>query len=708
MIITNPKSLKKNQKLSLAEKVILAILEDHKKGSLNAQQVFLRIPREAGLKKDTIYHSLLSLVQKGLVRQPTKGQFQKAQKSQSIQAKVINNYAGELLLKNTETDEIIRVPSSLLQRFLPEDIIELEFLKQGKRSAFSPPKLISRTPRRVIGVLDIYNGNAFLLTGKSGYKDIKITESPSDKFDGCKAQVEVYDFPENSRFPLGRIIDVFGKPGAHDTEMHAIVAEFGFSTRFPEDVLAESEVISETIDAAEIKRRRDFRSITTFTIDPEDAKDFDDAISLEINDKNEFEIGIHIADVSHYVKEGSSLDQEAIQRATSVYLVDRTIPMLPEKLSNNLCSLRPNEDRLCFSVVLTLDQDYKIINHWIGKGVIHSDKRFSYEQAQIGIISGEGDFGKELITLNTIAQHFEKIRFDRGALRFESKELRFELDEKGLPTKVKEKVRFEAHKMIETFMLLANQTVAVHVHQHSTPPPPFIYRTHDEPPQEKLLDFAKFCKLMGYPIQIENEKVLRKSFNSLLERSAGKPEADLLQQMSIRTMAKAVYTGQKTSHFGLAFAYYTHFTSPIRRYPDLLAHRILFDLLNAKPSTYNSANIEELAKHSSNMEQKASDAERASIKYKLAELMKLHEGEIFEARVTGVTEWGIYATILDYHAEGLIRLTDIRKDQFYFVEDQRKVIGRRTKREYRLGDIISVKVKKANLLARNIDLTLID
>jgi ribonuclease R len=485
--------------------------------------------------------------------------------------------------------------------------------------------------------------------------------------------------------------------------MHAIVGEFGFKTIFPKDVLEETEAIEEVISNNEIKSRKDFRDVTTFTIDPADAKDFDDAISYRELENGNVKIGVHIADVSHYVKVGTPLDREAFERGTSVYLVDRTIPMLPEKLSNNLCSLRPNENRLAFSVEFELNAQFQIVNKWIGKTIIHSNRRFSYEEAQDIIVAQSGEYAHELVTLNNISKIYEKDRFEDGALKFESKELRFKLTESGEPIEVYEKTRFDAHKMIETYMLLANKAIAEHVYKLKIPNLPFIYRTHDNPPQEKLIEFAKFCKIMGYPIQIDNEKVMRKSFNSLLERAENKPELSVLQQMAIRTMAKAVYTAYKTSHFGLAFEYYTHFTSPIRRYPDLLAHRMLFEYLNNTPSPYNEETIESFAKHSSLMEQKAAEAERASVKYKMAELMKKHEGEIFEARISGITEWGIYATILDLHAEGLIKVSEIKFDRFYYVEDERKLMGKRTKRSFHMGDIITIKVKSANPIARQID-----
>ena len=694
-------------KLSFIERITLAILEDTPKGALNTQRVFARIPHDATIDKNDVYQALLSLTQKKLITQPSKGQFAFIKPSKTLEGRLVLSSKGDyfVVLENQTSYSISNI---LIKQLLPEDIVECEYKEKGKRIDIVKVRLLKRNPQKVVGYLDIFEKNAFLLSSRKGYKDIKLVGEFDASLDGQKALVEVTDFPPNSKYPVGKLIEAFGKPGDNDTEMHAIVGEFGFRTKFPDDVINETEAIPNEISNKEIENRRDFRKITTFTIDPVDAKDFDDAISFEKCENNTIKIGVHIADVAHYVIQDSSLDKEAFERATSVYLVDRTIPMLPEKLSNNLCSLRPNEDRLAFSVEFTLNADFEIIGSWIGKTIIHSNRRFSYEEAQSIIEAKQGEFAIELETLNTIAKKFENERFANGALKFESKELRFKLDEKGTPIEVYEKTRFDAHKLIETYMLLANKEVATFVYKLKIPNLPFIYRTHDNPPQEKLIEFSKFCKIMGYPIQIDNEKVMRKSFNSLLERAENKPELEVLQQMAIRTMAKAVYTAYKTSHFGLAFDFYTHFTSPIRRYPDLLAHRMLFQYLNKQNTPYSEEIIESFAKHSSNMEQKAADAERASVKYKMAEMMQQHEGEIFEARITGITEWGIYATILDLHAEGLIKVGDIRFDKFYFVEDERKLIGKRTKRSFHMGDIISVKVKAANPLSRTIDYYLYD
>jgi len=699
--------LSSNHPLSFVEQVVYALLSDQKKGSLNVQRIYSKLPLDTQITKDQIHTALLALVRKKKARQPSKGQFQVLFSDQLLTGKIVATKKGELVLEKEDRDWVY-LPIRLTGKLLPGDTVEIEFTVKGKRQSFDHLKLLSRTPPKILGTLDVFEGKAFLLAPESGLPDIEIIEPVGEEHDGHKASVQILDFPQNSKYPQGKILEVFGAPGEHNTEIHAIVSEFGFNTKFPQKVEEESERISQEIILHQY--REDFRQTPTFTIDPVDAKDFDDALSIKTLDNGHIEIGIHIADVSHYVSPQTALDEEAANRATSVYLVDRTIPMLPEALSNDLCSLKPQVDRYAFSVITEFNTAFDLVTHRITKTVIHSNHRFSYETAQSCLDDKKGDYYLELDLLNRIAKKLENERYTQGALKFESKELRFILDENQLPTKVIEKQRFDTHKLIETFMLLANKIVAEKVYSAKVPPPNFIYRTHDEPPPDKLIEFAKFCKLLGYPIQIENEKSLRRSLNSLLERTAGKPEQDLLQQMSIRTMAKAVYTGQKTSHFGLAFSFYTHFTSPIRRYPDLLAHRILFEYLEKgyQQSPYSEVQIEALAKHSSNREQMASEAERASIKYKLTELMKHYEGQTFEARISGVTEWGIYAVISNFHAEGLIRLRDITFDRFHFVEEKRIIVGKRTKRTYRLGDFIYVEVKRAKPEERTIDLMLIE
>lgn len=700
------------EKLSFAEKLVLAVLEDNPKGTMNSNRILSRIPREARLTTDLVYKALLRLTNLNKAEQPSKGQFRVKHPALQITGVIefVRSGDGFVTPENAGPDtKDIHVPSEWLNRCLPGDTVEVDVLGRGNRPMGRVVRVISRSKRRYTGNLDVFEGNGYLITDKAPFKsDIKLDGKIDSELDGMKAVVEVFDYPEKKQNPVGKLIEVLGKPGTNDAEMHAIVAEFGFSVGFPADVEKEAESYSDQIPAAVLKDRRDFRNTPTCTIDPVDAKDFDDAISYQKLDNGLIELGVHIADVSHFVTEGSRLDQEALLRGTSVYLADRTIPMLPEKLSNNLCSLRPNEDRLAFSAVFIMDKNGEVKERWFGKSVIHSRRRFSYEEAQERIKTGEGDWAKELGELNTLAEIFQRKRYKVGAISFETDEIRFKLDSQGKPLEVMVKKRFEAHKLIEEFMLLANREVAHYIKTLQKPELPYIYRTHDAPPTDRLVEFSRFCKLFGYRIDISTEANLRASMNKLLKDIEGKPEEDVLQQMALRSMAKAVYTSQKSTHFGLAFDYYTHFTSPIRRYPDLIAHRLLQHYLHNRKELVSADKIEEMAKHSSNMEQKAAEAERASTKYKMAEYLEARVGQYFEAVVSGLTEWGIFAEIIENHCEGMIRLSDIKGDRYEYFESERKVMGRRTRKTYSLGDIITIKVKNANPQTRQIDFQLSD
>ncbi len=699
-------------KLSFAERIVLAILEDNAKGTLNPTRILSRIPPEAKLNKDQIFKALTSLTAKKLAEQPSKGNFRYLRPAMQIKGILEFTKKGDAYLltgeHHPEMDDIF-IPREFLNRSLPGDLV-LCVTHGKKRPTGEVTQILERAQTRVVGTLDVFERSAFLLPDKQNFPfDIRIQGKIESDWDGMKAVCKIVDFPNTSRNPVGEIAEILGKPGSNDTEMHSIVAEFGFSVQFPESVEAEAAAFPENLKEGEKwPDRKDYRNILTFTIDPEDAKDFDDAISFVQLENETYEIGVHIADVSHYVTANTALDREAILRGTSVYLADRTIPMLPEKLSNNLCSLKPDVDRLAFSAIFTVDKECKVLSRWFGKTVIHSRQRFSYEQAQERIVSGEGDLASELIILNNLAKKLFAKRRKNGAMGFESDEVRFKLDSAGVPTHVVLKRRFDAHKLIEEFMLLANREVAEFVKKKQKPELPFIYRTHDSPTNEKMIELAKFCQLFGYKIDINSEKNMRQSLNKLLEDVQGKPEEPVINQMAIRSMAKAIYTGARSDHFGLAFDFYTHFTSPIRRYPDLLAHRILQHYLRNESGGYTAEQIENLAKHSSNMEQKAAEAERASTKYKMAEYLQQHIGQVFEAVVSGVTEWGIFAEILENHCEGMIRISDMPGDSYYYLEKERKVIGRRTRRSFSLGDVISIRVKNASPKARMIDFSLAD
>jgi len=702
--------LSNRSKITFPERVVLAILENAGKGAYNASQVFSRIPKEANFTKEMVNQALIKLAHRGIIREPSNGTYSPIQPSVKSEGELVLSNRGDYYVRTEIDGELQQVymDNDMVGKLLPGDRVRCDIKTKGKRTYVKSIGLLERVPQRYSAILDVFEKNAFGLLQKNGLKDIKLTDKVDPKYDGHKAIIEVYDFPHNSRNPLGRVIDILGLVGEADTEMHAIVAEFGFNTRFPDAVIEETDAIPNEILSKDWGERTDMRDAFCITIDPADAKDFDDAISLGKDAAGNILLGVHIADVSHFVTPGSAIDKEAVMRGTSVYLVDRTIPMLPEKLSNDLCSLKPNVDRLAFSVLFTLNEKFEVIGEWFGKTVINSKRRFAYEEAQAVIETKKGDHVEELLLLNRIAKQFEAIRFANGALRFESKEIRFKFDENKRPIESYVKTRFDAHLLIETFMLMANQAVAKHVKMLKKPQLPFIYRSHDVPPQDKLIDFARFCKLMGYPINIDNEPQMRKSFNDLMERTAEDPSAEILQQMAIRTMSKAVYTAYRSDHFGLAFEHYTHFTSPIRRYPDLLVHRLLQQYLISPKPIMSESEIEMIAKHSSTMEQKAAEAERASTKYTLALMMEQHIGKVMDATITGITEWGIYAMATEYHCEGLIRISDIKWDRFTYYEAEKKMVGQRTKRSFHLGDAISVSVKKTDPQKRIIDFNLLD
>lgn len=572
-------------------------------------------------------------------------------------------------------------------------------------------EVLKRKRDTYVGRLDISDRYAFLIPdGRKTHKDIFIAK---DKLKGAKEGekviVKVHYWPERSdKNPEGEVIDILGKAGDNNTEMHAIMAEYGLPYEFEKEILEESEKISAEITEEEIGRRRDFRSITTFTIDPEDAKDFDDALSIQKLENGNWEIGVHIADVTHYVKPGMAIEREGQQRATSVYLVDRTIPMLPERLSNFLCSLRPNEDKLTFSAVFELDEKANIKNEWFGRTIIHSDKRFSYEEAQLAIETEEGPFAQEILTLNKLAKQLQAKRFKNGAISFETVEVKFKLDEKGVPLGLFQKIRKDAHKLIEEFMLLANKRVAEFCYRYKEGKENnvMVYRVHDEPDLEKIRNFSLFATKFGHKLVVE-EKNIADHLNAFIEKIEGSPEQYLLQNLAIRTMAKAKYTTAAMGHFGLAFAHYSHFTSPIRRYPDMMAHRLLQDYLDGK-SVHERGPIELQCKNSSEMEKLAADAERASIKYKQVEFMQMAGKKTFEGIVSGVTEWGMYVDMNETRCEGMVRMSDLTNDFFELDEKNYRLVGKKTGKTYTLGDTVYVKVKNTNLEKRTIDLMLVD
>ena len=573
-------------------------------------------------------------------------------------------------------------------------------------------EILQRANDTFVGTLEVEKSYAFLVTeNRTLANDIFI---PKDKLKGGKtgdkAVVKVTEWPDKAKNPIGQVLDILGKAGDNTTEMHAILAEFGLPYVYPQSVEKAADKIPAEISAEEIARREDFRKVTTFTIDPKDAKDFDDALSIRPLKDGLWEVGVHIADVTHYVKEGSIIDKEAEKRATSVYLVDRTIPMLPERLCNFICSLRPNEEKLAFSAIFDITEKGEVRDSRIVHTVIESDRRFTYEEAQQIIETKEGDFKDEILMLDTIAKALREKRFTAGAINFDRYEVKFEIDEKGKPISVYFKESKDANKLVEEFMLLANRTVAEKIGKAPKGKKPKVlpYRIHDLPDPEKLDNLAQFIARFGYRLRTSGTKTdVSKSINHLLDDIQGKKEENLIETVSIRAMQKARYSTHNIGHYGLAFDYYTHFTSPIRRFPDMMVHRLVTRYMDGGRSV-SETKYEDLCDHSSNMEQIAANAERASIKYKQVEFMSERLGQTYDGVISGVTEWGLYVELNENKCEGMIPIRDLDDDYYEFDEKNYCLRGRRKNRIYSLGDAITVKVARANLEKKQLDFALVE
>lgn len=645
----------------------------------------------------------------GYLEQIVRGKYKLKAKSGTVVGIVDLQPQGFAYVNSDEVERPVLISSRNLNHAMAGDKVSVRLFATRKKHDLEGEivEILERAKSVFVGTIQISRNFAFLIpSGKVGFDIFIPIEKLKGAKNGQKAIAEIVEWPGNARSPIGEIKDVLGDAGNNDTEMHAILAEFELPYKFPVNVENAAEKIPLEISEEEIKKRRDVRAITTFTIDPHDAKDFDDALSLQKLKNGNWEVGVHIADVTHYVTPNSIIEDEAQSRATSVYLVDRVVPMLPERLSNGVCSLRPNEEKLCFSAIFELNDEGDLLKEWFGKTVIYSNRRFTYEEAQQVIETGEGDFSDEMLTLNQLANKLREKRFKNGSIAFERVEIKFEIDEKGKPLSVYFKEAKESNKLIEEFMLLANKRVAEFVGKtgENKTPKTFVYRIHDKPDPDKLSNFNSFIQRFGYGIQLATPRAISSSLNNLLNNVRGKKEQNLVETLAIRTMAKAAYSTRNIGHYGLSFEYYSHFTSPIRRYPDMMVHRLLEKYLAGGRSA-NEQKYEDLCKHSSDMETRAANAERASIKYKQVEFMQDHIGKIYPGVISGVTDWGIFVE-LENKIEGMIPIRELDDDFYIFDEKNYSLVGRHSRKTYQLGDEVTIKIWRTNLEKKQLDFQL--
>jgi ribonuclease R len=709
--MTNNKSKKTDkskEKINLLKQKILNLIKEYPSRTFSEKQIIRKLNIKQKHLKNNVDSILLTLLREDKIQLTDEGRFCVIKSGNEITGKVdyVNQRFAFIISDEIEEDVLVRAED--LKTALDDDLVKVRIfsVKKDGRPLGTVTEIVKRFRMEFVGRIEVHNNYAFVIPDfKKMHHDIFIrVEGIKKAKNNDKVIARIIDWKEGDKNPLGEVIKILGPAGNNDAEIHSIMAEFGLPFDFDRSLLDQSKKISGNIKADEIKKRKDFRKVTTFTIDPEDAKDFDDAISLQTLKNGNYELGVHIADVTHYVKTGSEIDQEAFDRATSVYLVDRTIPMLPERLSNELCSLRPREDKLTFSAVFELDHNANIKKQWFGRTIIHSDRRFTYDEAQERLDIFKGDFSKELNIINDLARKLRTERYNHGSINFETTEVKFELSDDGKPLAIVPKVRKDAHKLIEEFMLLANKKVAEFILNpgNNKGDRTFVYRIHDEPDMDKLQVFSSFAKKFGHKLDFRQEGIAR-ALNKLMDEIEGKPEQNVLENLAIRSMAKAKYSVKQKGHFGLSFAHYTHFTSPIRRYPDMMVHRLLAHYMSGAPSV-SDEEYEEKCIHSSEREKVASDAERASVKYKQVEYMVPRIGEEFEGLISGLTEWGIYVEIVSTKVEGMIRMSALLDDYYEFDEKNMRVVGRYTKRMYSLGGNVKVKVLKADVDRRIIDL----
>ncbi len=696
---------------------VLAFLQHNSEKAFNYKQIGAAMEINSDSERLQLLETLQALKQSGFVVEKEIGKFTIKQTKEYFTGTIDFTSMGTAFVVVENQAQDIFIPFRKTKDALQGDLVKVVIKQrhQGKRKEGEVVEVLQRAKTKFVGTLKLAQKYAFVIPDNHKIHVDFFVHLTRIKgaLDGQKVLVKLMEWKPADQNPIGEVVEVLGYPGEHKTEMHAIMSEFGLPEKFSDEVEYYARNLNLKIEESEIKKRRDFRQITTFTIDPFDAKDFDDALSLRKLDNGNWEVGVHIADVTHYLKPGTVLDKEAVKRATSVYLVDRCIPMLPEVLSNFVCSLRPNEDKYTFSAVFEMTDEGKIISEWFGKTVINSKRRFTYEEVQEIIEGKEGDFKHEILVLDHLAKILRKERMAKGSLFFDKAEVKFNLDESGKPLSVFFKTQKDAHKLIEDFMLLANRKVAEFLGKpkEGTSSPKnknkqenlCVYRIHDVPSEQKLSQLSSFAGKFGYRVDITSKKKSVESLNKLLKDIRGKKEQGIIEILAIRSMPKAIYTTDHTGHYGLGFEYYTHFTSPIRRYPDVLVHRLLEARLNGE--TYKGAKeLENLCKHSSEMERMAAEAERASVKFKQVEFMSDKVGEDFDGIISGVTEWGIYVEIIENKCEGMVRSRDLKGDRFYFDEDNYRYVGSNTGKVYALGDTVKVTIVSADLLKKQLNM----
>lgn len=723
--MTRKKNRRKNNTSNLTN-TILSIFKKERNKTFNYKQIGSILGLNDASSRNQIIKKLQHLKAKQEIEEVDRGKFKAIINTEYYTGilDLTSKGSGYVICEDFEED--IFIASNNINRALHNDKVELYVYKRKQRGKFEGEitQIIKRARTEYVGVIKIHKSYAFVMADNTKmYKDIFVPINKIFKAeDGDKVIVKLEDWPEKADSPYGKVTKILGKPGEHDTEIHSILAEYGLPYEFPHKVEEFANKLDTSITSSEIKKRRDMRNVLTFTIDPKDAKDFDDALSFKILDNGNYEIGIHIADVSHYLQEGTILDDEAYERATSVYLVDRVVPMLPEVLSNNACSLRPNEEKYTFSAVFQINDKAEIKEQWFGKTVTYSNTRFAYEEAEAVIETKNNIIPKEvsltgkeyktdkkiveaILKLNQLAKILRKKRMNSGAISFDKVEVKFKLDKESNPIGVYFKTSKEANKLIEEFMLLANRKVAEFIGNKKAQKT-FVYRVHDKPNDSKLAVLQGIVSRFGYKLNFQDRKTTSASLNKLLKDVNGKKEQNLVDTLTIRSMSKAEYTTKNIGHYGLAFDYYSHFTSPIRRYPDVMTHRLLQFYLDGNKSA-NQDIYEDKCKHSSSMEYLATKAERDSIKYMQIKFMQDHKNQEFLGVISGVTDWGIYVEIIENKCEGMVRIRNIKDDYYIFDERQYALIGKTKKNMYQLGDEVIVKVKQTDLVKRHLDFYLI-